>query len=299
VANLKLIRNRIASVKSTQKITRAMKLVAGARLSKAQQRILAIRPFAQKTEQMLVEVTESAAECEGSEPDHPLLARREEKRVLLLVVTSDRGLCGAFNANINRTAERHWKSLVADGKDVQMAIIGRKGRDYLTRRKVPIMHVFSHVWEKLGNEQSEVVAKTILRPFVRGEVDSIYLIYNEFKSAMTQRVVVEPLFPLPKLDRPEPTHEMSEATPSEFIFEPTKHAVLEQLVPSYIELTILRALYESMASEFGARMTAMDSATKNASEIIDRLTLQYNRARQAAITTELMEIIGGANALKE
>ena len=299
MANLKLIRNRIASVKSTQKITRAMKLVAGARLSKAQQRILAIRPFAQKTEQMLVEVTESAAECEGSEPDHPLLARREEKRVLLLVVTSDRGLCGAFNANINRTAERHWKSLVADGKDVQMAIIGRKGRDYLTRRKAPIMHVFSHVWEKLGNEQSEVVAKTILRPFVRSEVDSIYLIYNEFKSAMTQRVVVEPLFPLPKLDRPEPTHEMSEATPSEFIFEPTKHAVLEQLVPSYIELTILRALYESMASEFGARMTAMDSATKNASEIIDRLTLQYNRARQAAITTELMEIIGGANALKE
>jgi len=276
-----------------------MKLVAGARLSKAQQRILAIRPFAQKTEQMLVEVTESAAECEGREPDHALLARREEKRVLLLVVTSDRGLCGAFNANINRTAERHWKSLVADGKDVQMAIIGRKGRDYLTRRKVPIMHVFSHVWEKLGNEQSEVVAKTILRPFVRSEVDSIYLIYNEFKSAMTQRVVVEPLFPLPKPERPEPTHEMPEATPSEFIFEPTKHAVLEQLVPSYIELTILRALYESMASEFGARMTAMDSATKNASEIIDRLTLQYNRARQAAITTELMEIIGGANALKE
>jgi len=299
VANLKLIRNRIASVKSTQKITRAMKLVAGARLSKAQQRILAIRPFAQKTEQMLVEVTESAAECEGSEPDHPLLARREEKRVLLLVVTSDRGLCGAFNANINRTAERHWKSLVADGKDVQMAIIGRKGRDYLTRRKVPIMHVFSHVWEKLGRDQAEIVGKTLLRPFVRGEVDAIYLIYNEFKSAMTQRVVVEPLFPLPKLDRPEPTHEMSEATPSEFIFEPTKHAVLEQLVPSYIELTILRALYESMASEFGARMTAMDSATKNASEIIDRLTLQYNRARQAAITTELMEIIGGANALKE
>jgi F-type H+-transporting ATPase subunit gamma len=299
VANLKLIRNRIASVKSTQKITRAMKLVAGARLSKAQQRILALRPFAQKTEQMLVEVTESAAECEGSEPDHALLARREEKRVLLLVVTSDRGLCGAFNANINRTAERHWKSLVADGKEVQLAIIGRKGRDYLTRRKAPVMHVFSHVWEKLGNEQAEVVAKTLLRPFVRGEVDSIYLIYNEFKSAMTQRVVVEPLFPLPKPERPEPTHEMPEATSSEFIFEPTKHAVLEQLVPSYIELTILRALYESMASEFGARMTAMDSATKNASEIIDRLTLQYNRARQAAITTELMEIIGGANALKE
>ncbi len=299
MANLKTIRKRIASVKSTQKITRAMKLVAGARLAKAQQRIVAMRPYAQKTEQMLVEVTQAASEREGAEPDHPLLARREEKRVLLLVVTSDRGLCGAFNANINRTAERHWKELVAQGKEVQMAIIGRKGRDYLSRRKAPVAHVFAHVWEKLDREQAQLVAQTLLRPFVRGEVDATYLIYNEFKSAMTQRVVVEPLFPLRKLERPEPLHEMADTSSSEFIFEPNKDAVLEQLVPSYIELSILRALYESTASEFGARMTAMDSATKNASEIIDRLTLQYNRARQAAITTELMEIIGGANALKE
>lgn len=299
MANLKSIRKRISSVKSTQKITRAMKLVAGARLAKAQQRIVAMRPYAQKTEQMLVEVTQAATEREGAEPDHPLLARRDENRVLLLVVTSDRGLCGAFNANINRTAERHWKDLASQGKEVQMAIIGRKGRDYLTRRKAPVMHVFSQVWEKLGNDQAEIVGKTLLRPFLRGEVDSIYLIYNEFKSAMTQRVVVEPLFPLPKPKPPEPLHEMVTTPSNEFIFEPSKAAVLEQLVPSYIELTILRALYESMASEFGARMTAMDSATKNASEIIDRLTLQYNRARQAAITTELMEIIGGANALKE
>jgi len=299
MANLKAIRKRISSVKSTQKITRAMKLVAGARLSKAQQRIVAMRPYAQKTEQMLAEVTEASAEREGSEPDHPLLARREENRVLLLVVTSDRGLCGAFNAGINRMAERHWKDLVAQGKEVKMAIIGRKGRDYLTRRKAPVMHVFSHVWENLGSEQAEIVAKTLLQPFVRGEIDAIYLIYNEFKSAMTQRVVVEPLFPLRKPERQGPQLDMPEAASNEFIFEPTKKAVLEQLVPTYIELSILRSLYESMASEFGARMTAMDSATKNASEIIDRLTLQYNRARQAAITTELMEIIGGANALQE
>jgi F-type H+-transporting ATPase subunit gamma len=302
VANLKIIRNRISSVKSTQKITRAMKMVAGARLNRAQQRILALRPFAVKTGQMLAEVTRAAAQrsTQGGEPDHPLLARREEKVVLLLVVTSDRGLCGAFNANINRTAERHWKELTSQGKQVRMAIIGRKGRDYLTRRKAPVVHVFSQVWDKLGTQQAELIAKTLLLPFARGEVDSIYLVYNEFKSAMTQRVVVEPLFPLPVEQTAAAMPDAAaELVSTEFIFEPSKEAVLEQLVPSYVELSILRALYESMASFFGAQMTAMDSATKNASEMIDRLTLKYNRARQAAITTELMEIIGGANALKE
>lgn len=279
-----------------------MKMVAGARLNRAQQRITAMRPFAVKTGHMLAEVTRAAAERaeQGGEPDHPLLARREEKNVLLLVLTSDRGLCGAFNANINRTAERHWKELTSQGKQVKIAIIGRKGRDYMTRRKAPVLHVFSHVWDKLGPEQAELVAKTVLLPFVRGEVDSIYLIYNEFKSAVTQRVVVEPLFPLPKPDTSTDVPEPPPDTVSpEFIFEPDKTAVLEQLVPSYVELSILRALYESMASFFGAQMTAMDAATKSASEMIDRLTLHYNRARQAAITTELMEIIGGANALKE
>jgi len=277
-----------------------MKMVAGARLNRAQQRITALRPFAVKTGQILAEVTRAAAERseQGGEPDHPLLARREEKSILLLVLTSDRGLCGAFNANINRMAERHWKELTSQGKQVKLAVVGRKARDYLTRRNAPVMHVFSHVWEKLGPEQAELIAKTLLLPFVRGEVDSIYLIYNEFKSAVTQRVVVEPLFPLPKSDSAEP-EPSADAAASEFIFEPNKLAVLEQLVPSYVELSILRALYESMASFFGAQMTAMDAATKSASEMIDRLTLHYNRARQAAITTELMEIIGGANALKE
>ena len=302
MANLKIIRNRIASVKSTQKITRAMKMVAGARLNRAQQRILALRPFAVKTGQMLAEATRAAAQrsTQGGQPDHPMLARREEKVVQLLVVTSDRGLCGAFNANINRAAERHWKELTSQGKQVRMAIIGRKGRDYLTRRKAPVAHVFSQVWEKLGTEQAELIAKTLLLPFARGEVDSIYLVYNEFKSAITQRVVVEPLFPLPVAETAATaTDPAAELVSPEFIFEPNKAALLEQLVPSYVELSILRALYESMASFFGAQMTAMDSATKNASEMIDRLTLKYNRARQAAITTELMEIIGGANALKE
>jgi F-type H+-transporting ATPase subunit gamma len=307
VANLKAIRKRISSVKSTQKITRAMKLVAGARLNRAQQRILALRPYAVKTQRVLGEVTQGPeAPVEDAAPllelDQPLLACRPPKSLLLLVVTSDRGLCGAFNSNLGKTAMRAWREAEAAGQSVRMAVIGRKGRDYLRRRGAPVMHVFSGVWERLGIEVTREVAHVLLKPFVGGEVDLIQLVYNEFKSAMSQRVVVEQLLPVPRLvtavgeEEREPAH----VGPSrDFIFEPGRDALLEHLVPMYLEITLLRALYESQASEFGARMTAMDSATKNASEMIDKLTLLYNRARQAAITTELMEIIGGANALAE
>ncbi len=305
--NLKAIRKRIATVRSTQKITRAMKLVAGARLNRAQQRILAVRPYAVKTQQVLSEVTQGPEESAGDlaplfEPGHPLLASRPPKKLLLLVVTSDRGLCGAFNSNLGRTAMRVWKEAEASGQSVQMAVIGRKGRDYLRRRGAPIVHVFSGVWERLGIEVTREVAHVLLRPFASAQIDLIQLVYNEFKSAMSQRVVVEQLLPVPHMvtavaeDEREPAH----VGPSrDFIFEPNRDALLERLVPMYLEITLLRALYESQASEFGARMTAMDSATKNAGEMIDKFTLLYNRARQAAITTELMEIIGGANALAE
>jgi F-type H+-transporting ATPase subunit gamma len=299
LANLKAIRKRISTVKSTQKITRAMKMVAGARLNRAQQRILSLRPYAVKTGEVLAEVTAAANRRleeggGGIDPDHPLLARRPEQNVMLLVVTSDRGLCGAFNTNILRLAERQWKDREKQGQTVQIAVIGRKGRDYFRRRNAPIFHIFSDVWDRLDLEQARAVARVVLKPFLAGEVDAIYLVYNEFKSAMSQRVVCEPLFPLPLA-----TVEES-ATPDdqEFVFEPNKQALLERLVPMYVGVSVLRSLLESMASELGARMTAMDSATKNASEMIDRLTLAYNRARQAAITTELMEIIGGAEALK-
>ncbi len=304
MANLKEIRKRIASVKSTQKITRAMKMVAGARLNRAQQRITQLRPYAVKTGQVLEEVTAAAnqrlEENGGIEADHPLLARRPEESVLLVVVTSDRGLCGAFNSNINKAAERLWKEKEAAGKKVQFAVIGRKGRDYFRRRGAPMFHVFSEVWDDLGMGQARLVARTILAPFLKGEVDVIYLVYNEFKSAMSQRLTAEPLLPVPAAEESAADENPSLADRvqnREFIFEPDKKALLERLVPMYIEITLLRALYESMASELGARMTAMDSATKNASEMISKLTLQYNRARQAAITTELMEIIGGAEAL--
>jgi F-type H+-transporting ATPase subunit gamma len=305
LANLKQIRKRISSVKSTQKITRAMKMVAGARLTRAQQRITALRPYAVQTGKVLAEVTaagEAEAQETGTESAHPLLARRAVKTVLLLVITSDRGQCGAFNTNILRAAERERREREAQGQKVELAVIGRKGRDFYQRRKVPLFHVFSGIWEKLELETARVVARKVLRPFLASEVDSVQLVYNEFKSAMTQRVVVEALFPLAPA-APAETGKGQEpvalVNPEEFLFEPNKEALLERLVPMYVEISLLRALYESMASELGARMTAMDSATKNASEVIGQLTLQYNRARQAAITTELMEIIGGAEALKE
>ncbi|HTQ02289.1 MAG TPA: ATP synthase F1 subunit gamma [Polyangiaceae bacterium] len=298
--SLKAIRRRISSVKGTQKITRAMKMVAGARLARAQQRILALRPYAVRTAAVLADVVQALAESESTPTDHPLLTRRTETRALVLVVTTDRGQVGAFNTNIARAAERLWREKQEAGVDVQIATIGRKGRDYFQRRKAPVFHAFTGVWESLDFAQARRIARTVLMPFLRGEVDSIYLVYNEFKSAMSQKVVVEPLLPL----APPPAKEGDSGAADwekhrEFLFEPDKEALMERLVPMYVEVTLLRSLLESMASELGARMTAMDSATKNASDMISRLTLEYNRARQAAITTELMEIIGGAEALRE
>jgi F-type H+-transporting ATPase subunit gamma len=322
VPSLKAIRKRISSVQSTQKITRAMKMVAGARLNKAQQRILELRPYAVKTHAVLAEITQEPPKAAGDEPAlpvegadvepgwadkpaHPLLVGRPEKRVLLVVLTSDRGLCGAFNTNINKRAEREWRERAASGQEPKLIIIGRKGRDYMTRRGAPILEHLPGVWDKLGLETAQHVGQTVLAPFNRKEVDSIYLVYNEFKSAMSQRVVVERLLPVRKAgpDGSDPQSPGPDGeTPgglADFIYEPNKTALLDRLVPMYVDVSILRALYESQASELGARMTAMDSATKNAKEMIQALTLQYNKARQAAITKELMEIIGGSEALKE
>ena len=295
--SLKAIRKRITSVKSTQKITRAMKMVAGARLARAQSRILAIRPYAVKTQEVLAHLAERPTEGEESEtqagqPDHPYLVERPEQNVVVLVMSSDRGQCGAFNANISKAAERTWKERAEKGQGVELYTLGKKARDYLARRNAPIVHDFPKVWDNLDLDKARSIARTVVPRLVRGEVDSIYVIYNEFKSAMTQRVTIEKLLPLAR-------GESSPESAIEYIFEPNKAALLDRLVPMYVEISILRALLESMASELGARMTAMDSANKNAKEMIAALTLDYNRARQAAITKELMEIIGGAEALKE
>jgi F-type H+-transporting ATPase subunit gamma len=307
VPSLKAIRKRISSVKSTQKITKAMKMVAGARLAKAQARITELRPYAVKTGELVSELTErfggeetapqaKGAEAEAIQDSHPLLAKRAEQRVLLLVMTSDRGLCGAFNTNINKRAEREWRQRTEDGQNVKLVVIGKKGRDYLTRRGAEIDYL-EGVWDRLGPATAKFVGNKVLDPFLKKQVDAIYIIYNEFKSAMTQQVTAERLLPPPP---PPPKPEgAKDSEQVEFLFEPDRRAILEVLAPMYVDISILRALYESMASELGARMTAMESATKNASEMIDSLTLQYNKARQAAITKELMEIIGGSEAIKE
>jgi F-type H+-transporting ATPase subunit gamma len=303
--DLKTLRKRIGSVKNTQKITRAMKMVAAARLNRAQQRITSMRPYAVRVRSVLSEVVAASdAQLEGGgehggEADHPLLARRPEKSTLLLVMSGDRGLSGPFNSSVNKAAERAWRERAEAGQSVQIYVIGRKGREYFKRRGAPIASYLEGVWDNLGPEQARAIAQQIIKPFRAGKVDSIYIVYNEFKSAMTQRVVVEPMFPLSRAmegngDEKSAGTDTHAAT---FSFEPSKDALLERLVPMYIEITVLRALYESRASFFGAQMTAMDSATKNASDLIDKLTLFYNRARQAAITTEIMEIIGGAEAL--
>ena len=302
--SLKTIRKRIGSVKSTQKITRAMKMVAGARLNRAQQRIVALRPYAEKTAEVLRDVTGdmSAAHDEEDEkseghahPLHPLLSRRAEKKVLFVVLSSDRGLCGAFNANASKAAEREWRTRTANGQEVAFVTIGKKSREYLQKRGATILHDFQRMHDGLNLAKVEQISSWLVERYLKGEFDSVHLIFSEFKSAMTQMVRVQPLLPLPKGEKVE----NAEAGKASFIYEPNQKALLERLVPMYIDVTIYRALLDSQASEFGARMTAMDAATRNAKDMIGRLTLIYNRARQASITKELMEIIGGAEALKE
>ena len=288
MASLKVIRKRIASVKSTRKITRAMKLVAGARLRRAQDAIIAARPYAQRMQEVIAELAARAVDS------HPLLEQRAEQRVALLVITSDRGLCGAFNSNVNRRAERFLIDNAERFSSMTLHIVGKKGREYFRRRQPQRI---KHEW---GAAQKSDQALALARDlaaiattlFLDGEVDAIYLVYNEFKSAIAQRVAVEPLLPVVPV-------KLAEAQGmNDFKYEPDRTQLLSHLVPLHVEVQIYRAILESIASEFGARMSAMESATSNASDMISRLTLDYNRARQATITKELMEIVGGAEALK-
>lgn len=289
MANLKEIRKRIGTVKNTQKITKAMKMVAAARLRKSQQAITELRPYAKETMKVLNAVAARAGE---DADQHPLLVRREPKNVLYVVLTSDRGLAGAFNASICKVAHAEWKKAEAEGKNVTFAVIGRKGRDFLSRREANIAEEFTGVFENLTVGKAGEVARHVMDEYEAHNLDAAYLIYNEFKSAISQDVVVEPLLPIQR------ENEIAEDLSGDFIYEPGKRALLDTLLPMYCEVEIFRALLESVASEHGARMTAMDAATNNASDMISKLTLEFNRARQAAITTELMEIIGGAEALK-
>lgn len=303
-ASLKAIRKRISSVKSTLKITKAMKMVAGARLNRAQQRIVSLRPYAVKTQEILQSVADSLrqggegdTQSEGGNELHPLLAERPEKNVLFLLMTADRGLCGGFNTNVSKATFAAWQEKAAEGAEVRFATAGRKGREYISRRKGDVMQDFPRMYDGLDMDKSRTISSWLVNRFLKGEFDAVYLAYNEFKSPITQKPIVQKLLPLPKHAADE--GDKNQAAKAELLFEPNPHALLERLVPMYVEISIYRALLETQAGFFGAQMTAMDSATRNAKSAIDRFTLLYNRARQAAITKELMEIIGGAEALKE
>jgi F-type H+-transporting ATPase subunit gamma len=290
--SLKSIRKRIGSVKNTQKITRAMKMVAGARLARAQARILAIRPYATKTGEVLKKVV-AAMDDDAKHASHPLLADRGQRRVLYVLVSSDRGLCGAFNTNVCRAAERAYREQLGKSEVVEFATIGKKGRDFLQRRGIPVAHHFEQIFERLEGGSPRLVSDWIIAKFLREEYDAVFVVFNEFKNAISQIVRVEPVLPLAAVGA------VGDGEHAEQIFEPGREVVLERLVPQYVALSFQRALLDSNAAEHGARMSAMDAATRNAKQMISKLTLQYNRARQAAITKELMEIIGGAEAIKD
>jgi F-type H+-transporting ATPase subunit gamma len=287
--SLKAVRTRIVSVKSTQKITKAMKLVAAAKLRRAQDAIVAARPYARGMAEAVAEV---AARAGGSA--HPMLQQRSARRIALITVSSDRGLCGGFNTNVCRTAQRFVEQKNAAGEvdEMHIDVVGRKGREYFRRRKLPVNRELAGVVGDSAATRAKELALSATEDFAAGRVDAVYLVYNEFKSAISQTVAVEPLLPVVPAPLPEGAGHI------DFLYEPARDELLSILLPMYVESQIYRALLESIASEFGARMSAMDSATNNAKDMIDRLTLEYNRARQAAITKELMEIVGGAEALK-
>ena len=285
--SLKDIRRRINSVKSTQKITRAMKLVAAAKLRKAQENIVRARPYANELQKIIAELA-----LRTDAQDHPLLAVREPHRALVLILTSDRGLCGAFNTNVLREGQRHLAEETNDFDEVQLAVLGKKGREYLQFRDYEIKQYFPGL--DVGNalERSQEMAAKIIDGFLGEDLDQVFVLYNEFKSAMSQRIVVEQLLPIKPMDLPE------HVAPGEFTFEPNKRTILESILPMYVQVELYRAALESTASEYGARMTSMENATNSANDMISAMTLQYNKARQAAITTELGEIVGGAEAMK-
>jgi F-type H+-transporting ATPase subunit gamma len=295
--SLKAIRTRIASVKSTQKITRAMKLVSAARLRRAQDAIVAARPYANALADAVAQVALRA----GNEA-HPLLEQRSPERIIIVTLTSDRGLAGGFNANVFRATGRFITERMQGSpaaKQISLEVVGKKGRDYFRRRKLPINHELPAAVADTAARIADELAHIVSHAFASATVDAVFLVYNEFKSAVQQRVVIEPLLPVTApMQAERPAKAQGDSGVLDFLYEPSKAGLLDTLLPLYVESQIYRGLLESIASEFGARMTAMDNATNNAKEMISTLTLQYNRARQAAITKELMEIVGGAEALK-
>jgi F-type H+-transporting ATPase subunit gamma len=289
MASLIDIRRRLRSVKNTQQITKAMKMVAAAKLRRAQDRVIAARPYAKALREVLASVS-----ARIEESSHPLLATREEKKIALLVVAGDKGLAGAFNANVARAVV----ALLAEKKGWQSVTIlpvGKKAVDYWKRRKTPLApKSYAGLFAKVEYGQAREIAEYLAREFAEERIDAAYAVYNEFRSVLSQIVRVERLLPISESD----THLTEAQSAAQYIYEPDPQTILAKLLPRYLEFLIFRILLESAAAEHGARMTAMESASKNAGEMIDSLTLIYNRARQARITKELIEIVSGAAGLE-
>jgi F-type H+-transporting ATPase subunit gamma len=293
--NLLDIRRRIKSVKNTQQITKAMKMVSAAKLRRAQDRVVAARPFANKMAEVLGELAKRTDE----DFHHPLLDYRGDQRYLLVLITADKGLCGGFNTNLTKAAQAFMREN-AD-KQIEIMAVGRKGRDFFRNRHASISSEYLGLTGKGRVELSEAleVARAIVEQYTEDTgIDKVYLVYNEFKSVLSQRVVLEQLLPVarPKQEEPEAKSQQP-VTLIDYVYEQPPDEMFGQLLPRLIETQIFRALLESIASEQGARMTAMDSASKNASELIESLTLNMNRIRQAAITNEIIEVVSGAAAL--
>jgi F-type H+-transporting ATPase subunit gamma len=286
MATLLDIRRRIRSVKSTQQITRAMKMVAAARLRRAQERIFNARPYAN---QMMTLLASLAARTE--QRSHPLLAERPVEKVLVVLITADRGLCGAFNTNLVRATQEVLEDAAAAGQQVSLVAVGRKGRDYFRKRPVKILAEHLGVFSRLEFAHAQAVAKRIVDEYSAQSVDAVDFVYNEFKSILMQRVRVERYLPIKPME-PGPGEALID-----YIYEQPAEEILNVLLPRYVEIEVYRALLESQAAEFAARMTAMDTATNNAAEMIDSLTLHMNRVRQAAITREIIEVVSGAAPL--
>jgi F-type H+-transporting ATPase subunit gamma len=292
MASLKEIRTRIASVTSTRQITNAMKMVSASKLKKAQDRILQIRPYANKLQEILGSVSDALSKDE----DNIYLRDQEPEHILIVVVTSNRGLCGAFNANVMRTvahlASDNYRDLMKKG-DLHFFAVGKRGADYLKRKKYPLIGVRNDLFDGLNFKSAGLVGEDLIHKFLVKEYDRIFLIYNQFKNAAVQILTTEQFLPIE-------VPESEEDTPMfhDYIFEPTKEYIVKELIPKSLKIQFYKALLDSNASEHGARMTAMHQATDNATELLRELRLHYNKARQAAITKELLEIVSGAEALK-
>ena len=287
MATLRDIRRRIRSVESTQKITRAMKLVAAAKLRRAQERILSARPYAMKMAELLSSLV-SRAEGEA----HPLLVRRPAARKRLVIITADKGLCGAFNSNILRGSLAFLRE--QGETNLTLVVVGKKARDFYRRRQWEVKSEMLGFFDRLAYSHAQELAGGLMQEYLGGEVDEVHLMYNEFRSVTVQRVKREQLLPIEPV-----AAEERAAGGGDYVYEPSPEAILAALLPRHVTTQVYRALMESVAGEYGARMTAMEAATQNAKEMIGVLTIQYNKARQERITKELLDIVGGAEALRQ